>query len=135
MKCTNHPEKEAIDRCVGCADAFCPNCLVEIQGESYCGSCKVMTLDEKVIPDQASYPCEAAGSALKYGIFSLFCFGFILGPIAIHTGMKAKKEILNDPSLTGSGKATAGIILGVIALALWILGLIGKMMEFSSTQY
>ena len=135
MQCINHPETEAVDRCVGCAEAFCPNCLVEIQGESYCGSCKVMTLDENAIPDQASYPCETAGASLKFGIFSLFCFGFILGPIAISMGMKAKKEIKNDPALTGGGKATAGIVLGAVALVLWILGFLGKMMEYGSTQY
>jgi len=68
-------------------------------------------------------PCKEAGEALTMAIVSLFCFGFILGPIAISKAMKAKKIMEQNPRLTGSGKATAALIIGILALVLWVLNI------------
>ena len=58
---------------------------------------------------------KAATGSLVCGIISLFCAGFILGIIAIVQGNKAKKLGYSG------GKATAGIVLGVIGLIGWAL--------------
>ena len=127
MECRNHADVAASDRCAGCAEAFCDNCLVEVGGQKYCNSCKVIAIQGKPITlEEATIPCPLAGEALKYAIIGLFCFGMILGPVAISKAINAKKEINADPRLTGSGKANAAIAVGVIGLVLWVIGLISR---------
>jgi hypothetical protein len=124
MQCSNHPSARAYDRCVGCAEPFCPDCLVEIHGEPYCGSCKVMAVQGRPRDEAATRPCKEANDALTYAIVGIFCFGIILEPIAIVKAFKAKNLIDRDPTLTGSGKATAALIIGFVSLGLWVIGLI-----------
>ena len=132
MQCKNHPETVASDRCTGCAEPMCENCLVEIQGQKYCGSCKILAVQNQPIVEEATLPCKEAGEALKYAIIGIFCFGIILEPIAISKALKAKKMMEENPRLTGSGKASAALIIGVICLILWVLGIIARVSEFSS---
>ena len=59
--------------------------------------------------------CGKATSAMWCGIIGLLCFGIILGPIAVIMGILAHSEISKSGGqLTGSGRATAGIILGIL---------------------
>jgi hypothetical protein len=69
---------------------------------------------------------EAPGAqeALNIAILSFFCFGFILGPIAISKARTALAMCELNPQLTGRGKAQAAQICGIIALVLHSLGLI-----------
>jgi len=130
MQCKNHPSAPAVDRCAGCAEAFCPDCLVDMHGQKYCGSCKVMAVKgQPVLAEEATIPCKEANEALTMAIIGLFCFGIILGPMAISKASKAKKMIEMNPRLTGSGKATAATIIGVIALVLWVLGIFGRISQ------
>ncbi len=125
MECRNHPGVAAETRCAGCQDTFCGNCLVEISGKPYCGSCKVMTVNGPLPPrNLETVPCEEAKNALILAIVSIFCLGVILGPWAIAKAVKAKKMIAENPSLSGNGKATAAIIIGTIATILTLLGII-----------
>lgn len=128
MQCKNHPIVAAADRCAGCAESFCSNCLVEIQGQKYCGACKTLALRGGLpqIAEEATIPCKEAGEALTYSIVGIFCFGIILEPIAIVKALKAKKMIQMNPRLTGSGKCTAALIIASVALLLWVLGVIAK---------
>jgi hypothetical protein len=127
MQCKNHPDVSAVDRCVGCAEAFCGDCLVEVLGQKYCGSCKVLAIQgRQVVLEEATVPCKEAGEALTYAIVSLFCFGIVLGPVAIHKAYKAKQAIAEDPRLSGYGKANAAMVIGIVALLLWILGMVGR---------
>ena len=73
---------------------------------------------------QESIPCKEARDALIIAIISLFCFGIILGPIAIVKANKAKQLMRENPNLTGEGKATAAIVIGIISVVLFILGLV-----------
>ena len=101
-----------------------------MHGQKYCGSCKVMAVKgQPVLAEEATIPCKEAGEALTYAIIGLFCFGIVLGPMAISKASKAKKMIEMNPRLTGSGKATAATIIGVIALVLWVLGIIGRVSQ------
>ena len=66
-----------------------------------------------------------ATGALVCGIVGLFFCGVILGPVAIYLGMTAKREIQESGGrLKGSGMATAGIVLGIIALVTFVLSVI-----------
>jgi uncharacterized RDD family membrane protein YckC len=41
MLCRNHVEvAEGVRRCARCGIPFCPDCLVELSGRPYCGTCK-----------------------------------------------------------------------------------------------
>jgi len=78
------------------------------------------------VAEEATLPCKEAGEALTYAIVGLFCFGIILEPIAISKAMKAKKMMQLNPRLTGSGKATAALIIAIVGLVLWVLGIIAR---------
>ncbi len=59
------------------------------------------------------------------GILSPFCCGLFTGIPALILGNMAKKEIQSSGGAqTGAGMATAGIVLGIIAIALSILYII-----------
>lgn len=129
MQCKNHPSTSAVDRCTGCAEPFCAECLVELHGQKYCGSCKVMALQGQPSAVAPTIPCKEADDALKYAIIGIFCFGIILEPIAISKAVKAKRMMSLNPNLAGSGKATASLIIGIVGLVLWVLGLIARLSE------
>lgn len=125
MECKNHTEVTASGRCSGCAEPFCENCLVDIQGKQYCSGCKVMALEGAApLVEEASIPCEEANQALLYSIVGIFCCGIILEPIAISKALAAKRMMAENPRLAGSGKATAALIIACIGLILWVLGMI-----------
>lgn len=56
--------------------------------------------------------------SLVCGIVGLFCCGIILGPVAIVLGRQAQQE--GRPG----GMAKAGEILGYVAVALFVIGII-----------
>ena len=126
MKCKNHIEVDAVGRCSGCQEAFCENCLIELDGKKYCSDCKIMAVRETpvIVDESKQVPCEEATQALKYALIGLFCFGFILGPMAISKAVAAKKRFKEEPNLTGEGKATAALIIGILDFVFWILGII-----------
>jgi hypothetical protein len=127
MQCKNHPSVEATDRCAGCAEPFCPDCVVEIHGQKYCAQCKVSALKgPPQLTEEATLPCKEANEALTYAIVSIFCFGIILAPVALIKASKAKKMIDLNPRLSGSGKIAAARIIASVALVLWIVGVIAK---------
>jgi hypothetical protein len=134
VQCKNHPDAEAIDRCAACAEPFCPNCLVEIQGQKYCGSCKVLAVQGQPVAVQATMPCKEASSALTTAIIGLFCFGIILEPIAISKALKAKKMMDLNPRLTGSGKANAALVIAIVGLVLWVVGIIARVSQIGHTS-
>jgi hypothetical protein len=39
QKCTNHPGREAVVRCPGCAGYYCRECVTEHEGKFLCSSC------------------------------------------------------------------------------------------------
>ncbi len=130
MQCKNHQDTAAVDRCAGCAESFCGNCLVEIHGQKYCGSCKVLAVKGQPVIEEATIPCKEASEALKYAIIGIFCFGIVLEPVAISKALKAKKMIALNPRLTGSGKCTAALIIGIAALIMWVLGVVSRVSQF-----
>ena len=80
------------------------------------------------VPGPGTIPNKEATEALILAIVGLFCCGVILGPIAIYKGLNAKKMIQANPQLSGNGKATAAIVIGVICLIEWLLGIIARLM-------
>jgi hypothetical protein len=136
MNCSNHPEIAALDRCVACAEPFCGNCLVRIREQHYCARCKVVTMaSHPPAVEMGLRPCEEANQALKYAIVSIFCIGIIVAPVAMLKAKSAKQMIAADPTLTGSGKANAAMVIGVIVIILSLVGLItGLATDMESTM-
>lgn len=122
MDCHTHPGVAAVAQCAGCAEPFCTNCLVTLKGAQYCGSCKGMAVAAAPILEE----CKEAAEALKYAIVGIFCFGIVLEPVAISKALKARQLIAANPTLGGRGKATAALIIGIVALGVWVLGLVAR---------
>lgn len=128
MDCRTHAGIPAVDRCAGCAEPFCGQCLVDVRGRRYCASCKVMAASQQPGGFAAApkIPCKEADDALKYAIIGIICFGIILGPIAIVKASKAKQLMAANPNLAGGGKATAALVIGIIVTVLNIVGIIAR---------
>jgi hypothetical protein len=126
MQCKNHPNASAVDRCAGCAEPFCPDCLVEVHGQKYCGSCKVMALQgQPIVVEEPTIPCKEANEALTCAIISMICpglIGLILAGIALSKSSKAKQIIEADPRMLGAGKVKAARIISIVVLIIWGLG-------------
>ena len=128
MDCINHETTEAVDRCAGCAEPFCNNCLVDLSGIHYCSDCKYMVIDEPpVVEVEPTIPLKEANDALKYAIIGIFCFGIILGPMALSKAGEAQKMIDNDPRYKGAGKVKAAYIIGSLAILFWLVGIVNRM--------
>lgn len=105
---------------------FCPNCGTQNpDGANCCMKCGTQFVAAPVYaapaqtPAPATVPGKGLGIAsLVCGIVSFFCFGVILGILAVVFGGVAKSKGYKG------GMATAGIVLGIIGLALYVLTLI-----------
>ena len=64
-------------------------------------------------------------ASLVFGVLGFVMLPFVGSAIAIWLGLSAKREIRDDATLAGEGLATAGIILGVVALALAAMAFVG----------
>jgi hypothetical protein len=85
-----------------------------------------MAIQGQPVPEAVTMPCKEAGEALTLAIVGVFCFGIILEPLAISKAMKARRMMSLNPRLTGSGKATAALIIGIVGLILWLLGVVAR---------
>ncbi len=79
------------------------------------------------------YPQQAAGpktngmaiGSLICGIVGLLLCGILLGPVAIGLGFAARKRIAESGGYEqGQGMATAGIIMGFVGVAIFVLFLL-----------
>ena len=73
---------------------------------------------------RAQQTAPGAVPALVWGIVSLFCCGIITGWVAISYANRAHTAIAMNPNLGGKGMATAGKIMGIIAIVLGVLGIL-----------
>jgi hypothetical protein len=126
VACQNHPTLGALDRCAGCAEPFCFNCIVEMYGQRYCGSCKVMALKGQPMPELGRYPCKESTTALVLAIISIFVIfcpiiGLIFAGSSLAQAHKATQLIKANPQLMGGEKARAAKIIGSVALFVSIL--------------
>jgi hypothetical protein len=65
-----------------------------------------------------------AVAALVLGIAGLLIAPIVCSTLAIVFGVLARRDIDQRPALTGRGLATAGIVLGVLGLALGLVWLV-----------
>lgn len=105
--------------------AFCPNCGTQnADTANCCANCGTMLNAAPTAPMMGQFVKVAqpgkglAIASLVCGIVSFFCFGVILGILAVVFGGVAKSKGYTGPM------ATAGIVLGVVGLALYVVMLI-----------
>ena len=65
------------------------------------------------------------------GVLGFVVFPLVPSALAIWLGISAKRRMRDDPSLTGEGLATAGIILGIVELVLLALAIAALVFFFS----
>lgn len=82
--------------------------------------------------EEGNLPCEAAGKALTYSIIGFFCFGIVLGPMAIAKAVEARRQIHEEPSLGGLAKANVGMMLGIMVFFFWAIGMIMKFKQMGA---
>ena len=106
----------------------CPFCAEKIKKSAvkcrYCGQILDQSLKSTIEAGQPKGEVKDANDALIFSIIGFFCFGIILGPIAISKANKALNLIKSDPGYTGKGKAQAGLIIGIVDIVFWVFGLI-----------
>jgi hypothetical protein len=104
----------------------CPNCRVAIMvGTQVCPSCRAITTPDGLYHGP-KVNAPGAVASLVCGLIGLVFCGIILGPIAISRANTAKQSIASDPTLGGEGLATAGMILGIIDLVLFVIYMLLK---------
>ena len=127
--CLNHSDREAVSSCSVCAEPFCASCVDAPGPGATCNQCLRQTRAASLAPVDTE-ATALAKEALKYAIIGIFCLGIILEPIALIKANKAAKMMREGPvPSNGAGKVTAARIISGIALTLWVLGMIAKVME------
>jgi hypothetical protein len=69
----------------------------------------------------------AAAASIKYAIIGIFCFGFILEPVALVKAVQAKRELAADHSLRGAGRANVAILIAIMTIFFWMVGLVAAL--------
>lgn len=91
-----------------------------LAGTQVCPACKTI-----VSPDGLYHGpklnAPGAVQSLVLGLVGLVFCNIILGPIAISKASSAKRAMASDPTLGGEGYATAGTVLGVIDIVVFVI--------------
>ena len=113
----------------------CPHCNNYIgYYEQICVYCNNITSPDGIYRGpQVNAPGAAA--ALTYGIIGFFICGIIFGPIAMSKANQAKQLIAIDPQYKGEGLATAGYVMGIVDIIVFILIILARVIgaSFSSS--
>lgn len=109
--------------------ARCPFCRELIRGDAlkckHCGEILDRRLKQKRMYEAAIYEQATqreregnryAKNGLICAIVGLFCFGVVLGPVALVLGFKGLDYAKKYPKVGGEGAAIASIVLGVFAI-------------------
>jgi Domain of unknown function (DUF4190) len=62
--------------------------------------------------------------SLVLSLLGLFCCGFVLGIGGVVCGHLALSKIQKEPQLQGKDLATAGLIIGYLAIVFWVIYLV-----------
>jgi hypothetical protein len=59
--------------------------------------------------------------SLVLSLVGLFCCGLLFGVPGIICGYMARSKIQKNPALQGQGLATAGLVIGYVGVAFWLI--------------
>ncbi|HET9626214.1 MAG TPA: DUF4190 domain-containing protein, partial [Kofleriaceae bacterium] len=99
----------------------CPHCRQPIiMGAQICPMCRAITSPDGIYHGP-KMNAPGATAALVCGLVGLLFCQIVMGPLAIVKSNEAKRAMANDPTLGGAGMATAGMVLGIIDLVLFVI--------------
>jgi hypothetical protein len=140
MKCSTHPDVDAVGVCVNCGRAVCSECRTVVCGKTYCSACAAVASDP-VVRQQTAKPVAGGILGIIAGVLGLVLgFIFIAGgasptlpwePIDwTAVGLGIAEAVFGILAIIGSSYAfgrknfTRSVVGGVCAvLAIWPLGL------------
>jgi predicted membrane protein len=112
----------------------CSSCGKELKpGDTFCRQCGAEVGGEAPAPPPPGPTPPLPGSEAKrtsgwsitslvFGILAWFCIPFVAAILAIVFGVLGKKDVKRgEGKVTGSGMATAGIVLGIVNLAILVI--------------
>jgi hypothetical protein len=103
---------------------LCTNCKNQVlAGAQICDFCNAI-LSPDGIYHGPTVNAPGSVAALVFGILGLFFCGIVFGILAITKAREANAAIQFNPRYGGKGMATAGMVLGILALILWAFGVI-----------
>jgi uncharacterized membrane protein YvbJ len=109
---------------------YCPKCGEKNPDDSkFCSKCGA-ALVATPAPAPAPTPRAAAGertSGMAITALIMGILGFFINPLAILAvifGIIGLNQTNKDPSLKGRGMAVAGLVLGIVAIASWVITII-----------
>lgn len=101
----------------------CPKCGNTIPiGTQVCPLCRGISTPDGIYHGPKTN-APGAVKSLVFAIIGLFICGIILGPLAISKSNEARAAMQMDPTLGGEGLATAGKVIGIIAIIGWAIAL------------
>jgi hypothetical protein len=91
QRCRNHPAREAVARCPGCARYFCRECISEHEGRVLCASCLAEILARGAVPRRrlarlGRCVLAFAGIVTAWIFFDLFGHVLLKIPASFHEG-------------------------------------------------
>src|ERR1043166_3448578 len=107
LSCRNHPDVvEGLRYCSRCGQAFCPDCLVAIRGNTYCATCKAEQVRDLTSGVDRS-TLELAGIGRRFGALYIAYEALMLGARGQTLGKMAMKIKVVRPDGTAISKGQA----------------------------
>lgn len=102
---------------------YCPKCGAQNpDNSSFCGKCGTALTQTAAVPQRPLETARNSGLAvasLVLGIIGIFIN--FLSILAIIFGAIAMSQTGRNPNLKGRGMAVAGLVLGIVVAAFWII--------------
>jgi hypothetical protein len=138
--CLNHDDVATDKTCADCKEPFCPNCLIELQGQTLCGPCKnfrirglnrparvpgmaVVAMVVGLVSGPVSFCLTLVGNGQAGGValtVLMSMVGLVLPVGGLVVSWIALREIETKPNLGGRGLAMTGATSSLVG-ALWCL--------------
>lgn len=116
MRCSVHPDQEAVAICKACGGGVCPQCRSVIGGISYCYACTVAGRYRRSPmrePMKASLPPLDPADSLTRRFYGIGIAGLILFGVSFHLVWAFGLFWLATPSLWGLNYAATNLLLTV----------------------
>jgi hypothetical protein len=96
--------------------------------EEICPDCHAINTPDGIYHGPKTNAPGAVDS-LVLGIAGLLFCGPLLGIWAIRKSQEAKESMRRNPRYGGEGLATAGFVMGVIDISVWVIGLLARVAQ------